>query len=185
MTQEKQIEKAQQVAKFVVRLANESERSAVILGAAKIDNLLEVYLKSIMANHPTGSDNLFDPERPLSTFSAKTTLAYRLGAISQDFEVALKHIRKIRNDFAHNIETESLTEQSHKDRIQELLRLVSQDELFNYISPVLRKEIKSNNLVEFCSVVGVIYADLELGINHSKKYKGGWCIDFKINDLPA
>ncbi len=175
----------QRVGKIITRIAVESERSAVILGLAIIDTLLEEYLKSIFINQSNGADNLFDPERPLSTLSAKTTLAYRLGAISLEFESTLKHLRKIRNEFAHNVETESLSEQKHKDRIKEMMKLVKKDVLFSYIYRDLRKQIPTAELVEFCTIVTIVCINLELGKIESGKYNTGWCIDFKVGDMPA
>ncbi len=78
-----------------------------------------------MSHHPGGQDNLFDPDRPLGTFSAKINLAYRLGLISDDIEHAMQMIRRIRNEFAHSVEKASLSDGSHKSRVVELARAMS------------------------------------------------------------
>jgi hypothetical protein len=92
---------ASELKAFIAILAYEGERSLVIGGAARIDVGLERLLKAVMSRGPRGKDdNLFDPDRPLGTFSAKIKLAYRLGLLDDDVEHALQLIRKIRNDFA-------------------------------------------------------------------------------------
>lgn len=82
-----------QVSAFIGKLASESERAAVVLGVARLDNALEKYLKSILKPSQGGSDPLFGMERPLDTFSSKINLAYRIGIIDEDFEHAL-HITR-------------------------------------------------------------------------------------------
>ena len=63
---------------LVLGLMKEGERAAVVVGAARLDLALEHMLKRVMRQHPGGQDNLFDPDRPLGTFSAKIGLAFRL-----------------------------------------------------------------------------------------------------------
>ena len=103
--------------KVLERLGRESESASVVLGATKLDSELEKLLKTALHNNPNGEDSLFDPDQPLSSFSAKINLAYRLNLIDRGFMNALHMIRKTRNDFAHSIDTESLQEKIHKSRL--------------------------------------------------------------------
>jgi hypothetical protein len=114
------------VSAFVVGLAKEGERTAVVLGSARLDVALEQLLKKQMHHHSGGADNLFDPDRPLGTFSAKIALCHRLGTIDQDVKHALTMVRKMRNGFAHSIGTPTLSESTHKGRLDELLRVARQ-----------------------------------------------------------
>ncbi len=50
-------ERGGDLGKFVAGLAEEGERSAVVLGASRADSLLEELLKATMRRHPGGSDN--------------------------------------------------------------------------------------------------------------------------------
>ncbi|MGC2744041.1 MAG: hypothetical protein WA672_12685 [Candidatus Angelobacter sp.] len=102
-------------------LASEGERAAVVLGAARIDVELEKLLRKAMRHSGGGSDNLFDPDRPLGTFSAKIALAHRLNLIDNDIEHALQMLRKVRNDFAHSVSKATLSESHHKNRVKELV----------------------------------------------------------------
>jgi len=116
---------ASELKAFIAILAYEGERSLVIGGAARIDVGLERLLKAVMSRGPRGKDdNLFDPDRPLGTFSAKIKLAYRLGLLDDDVEHALQLIRKIRNDFAHATTDIRLLECSHADRVREIVKCV-------------------------------------------------------------
>src|SRR5437867_124895 len=83
---------------FIEQLVRESERAAVVLGAARLEAALEKALSLLMQPSANGQDTLFDSDRPLGTFSAKIILAHRLGLIDNDFEHALQMIRKTRND---------------------------------------------------------------------------------------
>ena len=89
-----------------------SDRSCVIVAAAYIDELLGFLLKGFL-NSPSSEKEdkeLFSGYGPLSSFSSKILLSYRLGLISNYEYKSLQIIRKIRNVFAHDISKESLLE---------------------------------------------------------------------------
>lgn len=88
---------------FVGQFRAETDRVAVILGAAKLDYLLFQLVDRVLIPNHGKEDDLLDDNRPLSSFSARISLAYRLGKIDASFAKALHLIRKIRNDFAHKI----------------------------------------------------------------------------------
>lgn len=81
----------------------ESPRGAVLTAAAILDSLLEGLLRAYLAPNP-GSKKLLDGfNAPFGTFSSKIAAAHALGLIpSTDFH-DLELIRKIRNEFAHEI----------------------------------------------------------------------------------
>jgi DNA-binding MltR family transcriptional regulator len=79
-----------------------------------------------MGHCPGGNDDLFDPDRPLGTFSAKITLAYRLGLVDDRVEKCLQLIRKIRNGFAHATTQVSLAESAHRNRLSEITKCVQE-----------------------------------------------------------
>ena len=83
---------------------NESDRAAVIVTSSLFDTALHSLLKNCFVPIPTSTDNLFDsPNSPLSTFSSKIDICFRISLISSKFCRDLHLIRKIRNEFAHNI----------------------------------------------------------------------------------
>lgn len=101
----------------------ESDRACVILSAAMLDTALETVLRAHLVVESSATDRLFDgPNAPISDFSAKIDLAYRLGLISSMLCHDLHLIRRIRNDFAHNIAGCSFNDSSVRDRVAELVR---------------------------------------------------------------
>jgi hypothetical protein len=153
----------QETTNFVVSLAKEGERAAVVLGAARLDVSLERLLKKLMRPHPRGSDNLFDPDRPVGSFSAKIALAYRLGVIDRNFEHALQMIRKIRNAFAHSINVASLGDPPHNGQLNELITEVRKDgDLFDNMVYSLGQAGLPEKLLNFCAAVIVLLIGLEM-----------------------
>ena len=100
---------------------NESDRAAVILGSAKLDYLLYQCLRKYLMPNTGSQDELFDGDAPLSTFSAKINLTYRLGLIDSEFVRALHLIRRMSNIFAHETAGCKLDSGTQRDRIKELV----------------------------------------------------------------
>ncbi len=120
---------------ITAQLLKEGGRGAVLLGAARLDLALEKLLKATMNPHTGGEDNLFDPDRPLGTFSAKIALCYRLGLIDKQVEHALQMIRKVRNDFAHSFEDASLADHAHRNRLSKPYSEACKGSLWTTIAP--------------------------------------------------
>lgn len=106
---------------FVDEFKEESDRAAVILGAAKLDSLLGQILDRRLLPSLGSTDELLEGDSPLSTFSARINTCYRLGLITADFAKALHLVRRIRNSFAHEVSGVSLGSGSHADRVKSLL----------------------------------------------------------------
>jgi len=106
---------------FAAEFLNETDRAAVILGAAKLDILLYQILERFLLAEASSTDVLLDGDSPLATFSAKIKLVYRLGLIDKDIARALNLVRRIRNSFAHELSGISLNTGSHRDRVKELV----------------------------------------------------------------
>ena len=142
---------------FIVDLAEEGERALVIGGAARIDVVLERLLKAVLKPHPGGDDNLFDPDRPLGSFSAKISLAWRMGLLDAETEKSLQMIRKIRNDFAHAETRISLSDSAVKSRIRELAACARHaatgfDELVKSTSETVGSELSAS----FCMCLAIV-----------------------------
>lgn len=106
---------------FVAEFKEESDRAAVVLGAAKLDSLLAQILDRFLLPSLSTNDELLEGDSPLATFSSRINACYRLGLISSDFAKSLHLVRKIRNAFAHETSGCSLTTGSHSDRLKSLL----------------------------------------------------------------
>jgi DNA-binding MltR family transcriptional regulator len=99
----------------------ESDRAAVILAASVADELLGTLLSAYLVPVSSSNDELFDgANAPLGTFSSRIEMSYRLGLVSVKFARDLHLIRKIRNDFAHNIHGCSFEDARVKSRILEI-----------------------------------------------------------------
>ncbi len=107
---------------FLEEFRTEGDRSAVILGTAKLDYLLRQLITKNLLHSTTTNDELLDGDSPLSTFSAKIKLCYRLGLIDRELVWILNLIRKIRNDFAHAPAECNLDSGPNKNRVDELVR---------------------------------------------------------------
>lgn len=148
---------------FVLGLAAESDRSAVILGAARLDVALERLLKQVMQHHPGGNDNLFDADRPLGSFAAKIALAHRLNLIDRHLEHALQMVRRLRNQFAHSVDKAFLSDSPHKGRVTELVRDAKTSGQWEGVHPVFAERAESASLADFCASVTILIVALEFG----------------------
>jgi hypothetical protein len=151
-----------EVGALIGGLAQEGQRSTVIVGAARLDIALERLLKGIMAHHPGESDNLFHPDRPLGTFSAKIALCYRLGLIDRDVERSLQLIRKIRNDFAHSITTANLSESTYRSRLLELCRETQKDGNYAMLETLFAHVISHRELLSFAVSLAVVICAIDI-----------------------
>jgi DNA-binding MltR family transcriptional regulator len=101
----------------------ETDRGAVILAASLFEINLESLLKTFLVPDISRSDDLFEgATAPLSNFSSKILMSYRLGLISKNFARDLNLVRRIRNEFAHNIHGCSFDHSSVKSRVNELAK---------------------------------------------------------------
>lgn len=101
----------------------ESDRACVILGSAVLDSALEILLKGFFLPSATADDPLFDGANAcLATFSSRIEMAARLGLIDSAFAKNLHLVRRIRNDFAHNIAGCTFTDSAVLSRLTELRR---------------------------------------------------------------
>lgn len=121
---------------FKEALSNEPDRGAVLVAAAyleeKLELLLYVYFQSEKAFHNKASINgkefntafeelLGSPSKPLGSFSSKINLVYLLGLLTEWEYRDLETIRKIRNNFAHQIESASFKNADTAGLIKNLL----------------------------------------------------------------
>jgi len=89
---------------FFTEFYEESPRGAVIIAIVLFDAQLEKLLENQFICEPKSIKLLFDEKSgSLSNFYGKTELAYRLGLIDKEAFNDLNIIRKIRNEFAHNM----------------------------------------------------------------------------------
>ena len=108
---------------YLDEFAKETDRAGVIISASMLDQVLETVLRSYLSPTSSSDDELFDsPNAPLSTFSSRINMCHRLGLISPRLCRDLHIIRRIRNQFAHNITGCTFEAPGVRNRILELTR---------------------------------------------------------------
>jgi DNA-binding MltR family transcriptional regulator len=87
-------------------LAERSERPLIIIGAAKIEQLLFEILSTFLLPKRVKAkeqDELLEGDTPLGTFSARIKICHRLGLIDEKLFATLDLLRRIRNLCAHSV----------------------------------------------------------------------------------
>ena len=93
---------------------NESDRAAAVLATSYLEQILEEHIRESLIDDPF-VDELFIGYGPLSTFSAKISIAYGFGLIPKWMKQDMTFIRKIRNHFAHHPFEVSFTSSPARD----------------------------------------------------------------------
>jgi hypothetical protein len=88
---------------YLKEIKQGNDRATAILGAVYLDEYLRGYIEGVLAEGNRLSDDLFGPEKPLGSFSARIKMAYALGLISKEIYSDLNTIRNVRNIFAHGL----------------------------------------------------------------------------------
>lgn len=123
---------AQNLTNFLKEFDEESDRAAAILGAAKLDTLLYQIIQSVLRPNVSKNDELLDGDSPLGTFSSRIMFCYRIGVINDLTAWSLNMIRRIRNQFAHEVSGSIIDSGSHRDRIVELIKPLRNNYYYNF-----------------------------------------------------
>jgi len=158
---------AEEFNKFVDEFKGESDRAAVILGAAKLDLLLYQIFQQYFAPQTGSKDELLDGDSPLGTFSAKIMLANRLGLIDNEFTRSLQFVRKIRNSFAHEVSGCTLNSGSHRDRVKELVAQMRHKNAFITIREQ-KFDGKDEPSSNFRTALAFLVARLDVLLSHTE-----------------
>lgn len=101
-------------------LKKESDRGKVLVSCGFLEEQLKEILLAFMRENAQSAELLDGSNAPLGTFSSRIAAAYALGLIRETENHDLTLIKRIRNDFAHSIET-SFETRSVVDRCRELV----------------------------------------------------------------
>jgi len=100
---------------FLIKITNESERGAVLVGGSKIDEYLEnLVIKILPVKSKSYQSRLLNYPGPLSSFSGKIELLFAFRIIDEKLYNSLNSLRKIRNDAAHSSKDFSLQKIKNK-----------------------------------------------------------------------
>ena len=97
-------------------LAEESDRGALLVGLAHVDNCLESLLRAVFPADLSGKQRkqLLAYPGPLSALASRVNVAYALRLIPRSVYEATNILRAIRNDVAHRPEAFSLKENQER-----------------------------------------------------------------------
>jgi DNA-binding MltR family transcriptional regulator len=98
-----------------------NDRACIILASSFIDELLRNILDEYLLKDDKSDKEIFQNFGPLSSFSAKIKMCYRLGLISKREFTQIETFRKIRNKFAHELESKSFNDENLKYLISNLI----------------------------------------------------------------
>jgi len=99
---------------FLNVLNKESERGAVLISAAMVDDLLGRTIIAFLVDSPETKRLLEGFNAPLGTLSARALAAFSLALLSEKEYRDCERLRKVRNMFAHDVHA-SFRDQSVKD----------------------------------------------------------------------
>ncbi|MBN8745838.1 MAG: hypothetical protein J0I24_16340 [Thiomonas arsenitoxydans] len=156
--------------KIATQMMAEKGRGTILVGASRIDTALENLLKSVMAPGSPRDDNLFKPERPLGTFSAKIALAARLSLIEKPVEKAMQAVRKIRNDFAHSFDGICISDEQYQSRLAEAYSDARKNPLWGPMEALLTEAKVDKPLRDYIVLVTVLVAFMEACAHLQEKF---------------
>jgi mannitol operon repressor len=111
---------------YLDELNKESPRGKVLISTGYLEEMLKEILSGFLLKDKV-VDDLFDGgNAPLGTFSSRSKLAYTLGLISEAEFHDIDLIRRIRNDFAHDMKA-SFANDTVKNRCSHLKHKVPDD----------------------------------------------------------
>ncbi len=108
---------------FYDEFQKETDRGAVIVGAAFLETHLGELILNFLVDDPKVARNFINPKNPtspLGTLNSRINAAYCLGLIGPNMYNELNTIRQIRNLFAHGLHSISFEDKKIEDLIKQL-----------------------------------------------------------------
>ena len=157
-------------------LGEKSDRTVVIIGASKVDDMLfRILIKHLLPKISGAKDDLLEGDQPIGTFSSRIKLVYRLGIVDRKLFHLLDQIRKIRNRSAHELEfhikkppTRDHLLQVKSELILRPSFILSKQRYFNNVFNTDTEELQCI-FVSLCVVLEAIHAKIKTtkGMKHS------------------
>lgn len=91
--------------RYINRLNSESDLGAVLISASLMDELLRRTLLAHLVEVPESKNLIEGGNAPLGTFSSRILAAYCHGLIDKTEFDECNRLRRIRNEFAHDMDT--------------------------------------------------------------------------------
>jgi len=136
----------------------ESDRGCVLVVGSLVENAIEGQISARLIL-PTGkTDELMSRSNnsPISTFSAKIDLAYRLGIFPANERKIYHQLRELRNTCAHQVNQQDFDKAHFKDRIKNIIEEsnVLWDIMRRKIAPILFPNDPPSSVSELVEAIG-------------------------------
>ena len=98
-----------------------SDRATAIVGGAFVEDHLTQALKSKMVNDEKLIQEMFSPSCALGDFGTKIHFGYLIGAYSKQAHKELNTVKRIRNNFAHQLQLNTFERNDIRDSCHNLI----------------------------------------------------------------
>lgn len=109
---------------LLAALRSESDRGCVLVTAAMIETELESHIRLRLLPPANKEDELISQSfnAPISSFSQKIDLAFRIGLIPPHERSVYHQLRNLRNACAHNIAAQTFSENHFQSRTKNIIK---------------------------------------------------------------
>jgi len=104
----------------VMEIEEQGDRTAAIMAGGYLEDFLAMSVKKLLVDDAKIIDGFFTGMGPLSSFSAKIDMAYLLRLTDDQNRNRMHIIRRIRNDFAHDLSPLTFKSKRVADRCKAL-----------------------------------------------------------------
>ena len=144
--------------KIIVTLKKEGDRGCVLVAGALLENALEKSITARLIKSEDKDDRLMSRSgnAPISTFSAKIELYYRLGLCADSERQLCHQLRNLRNDCAHRTDEQDFSNISFKHRIENIISQSQEawEAIKDKFEPVLGNGKPAKTIHEFVENIG-------------------------------
>jgi hypothetical protein len=144
-------------------IERQEDRGAAVIGGAFLEDYLVDALKQRLLKDQAVINDFFGGMGPLATFNAKIEMAYLLGLIGKQSRQKMHSIRRIRNEFAHNLRPLSFEAPRIKNMCQ---ALISQDKVADFLTEELKRGVSGESIPDLVSAM-VSRFDVSSSARHS------------------
>jgi hypothetical protein len=158
MNSEESAKVLERSAALLQSLKAESDRGCVLVVSSLVERALENQISRRLLPKLGREDDLIgrSGNNPISGFSAKINLAYRLGIVTKDERSVYHQLRELRNVCAHHIDQQDFSAQHFKDRTKNIIResVVLWDVILAHLAPKLFNEDPPTTIDSFVEKIG-------------------------------
>lgn len=134
----------------VEEIDRQEDRAAAIIAGAYLEDFVADAIKTRLLSDEQVINDFFNGMGPLATFSAKIEMAYLLNVTTKECRQVMHIVRKVRNEFAHNLSPVTF----ETPRIKDMCRhLVSPEHVEQFMENQLTIELKADSIPELVKMM--------------------------------